>query len=96
LKNTTAGKILITTFVNEDAQVEIEISDTGEGMTETQIEYYSYVFESMKTENFVFKNYGLGLHMVVQLSKKINATLNFLKNTPKGTIVKIFLKNNDE
>lgn len=92
VKNTTAGKILITTFVNEDAQVEIGISDTGEGMTETQIEYYSYVFESMKTENFVFKNYGLGLHMVVQLSEKINATLSFLKNTPKGTIVKIFLK----
>ncbi|SDR03638.1 Signal transduction histidine kinase [Chryseobacterium soldanellicola] len=91
VKNTTDGKITITAAV-KDAQVEIGISDTGKGMSQSQIEYYSHVFESMETENFVFKNYGLGLHMVIQLSKKINAKISFHENVPKGTVVKIFLK----
>jgi signal transduction histidine kinase len=91
VKNTTDGRIVITTDF-KNAQLEIGISDTGKGMSQSQIEYYSHVFESMETENFVFKNYGLGLHMVIQLSKKINAKISFHENTPKGTIVKIFLK----
>ncbi|WP_449399488.1 sensor histidine kinase [Chryseobacterium wanjuense] len=91
VKNTADGKIEITSDV-KDNELEINISDTGKGMSQSQIEYYSHVFESMETENFVFKNYGLGLHMVIQLSKKINAKISFHENTPKGTIVKIFLK----
>jgi len=91
VKNTTDGEIIISAVV-KNAQLEIGISDTGKGMSQSQIEYYSHVFESMETENFVFKNYGLGLHMVIQLSKKIHAKISFHENTPKGTIVKIFLK----
>lgn len=91
VKNTTDGKIEITSDVKGN-ELEINISDTGKGMSQSQIEYYSHVFESMETENFVFKNYGLGLHMVIQLSKKINAKISFHENSPKGTIVKIFLK----
>lgn len=90
VKNTIDGKIVITTSVKDD-QLEIAISDTGNGMSPSQIEYYSHVFESMKTEDFVFKKYGLGLHMVIQLSKKVHARISFHENTPKGTVVKIFL-----
>lgn len=91
VKNTSNGEILIKTK-DENAHVEIGIFDTGKGMSPTQIEYYSKVFEKMGTENFIFKNYGLGLHMVIQLSKKLEAKITFHKNTPKGTIVKLLLK----
>jgi AraC family transcriptional regulator, chitin signaling transcriptional activator len=91
VKNTFNGEILIKTK-DESAHIEIGIFDTGKGMSETQIEYYSKVFEKVGTENFIFKNYGLGLHMVIQLSKKIDATISFHENAPKGTIVKLLLK----
>lgn len=90
VKNTKNGEILITSIVQNNT-IEIAILDTGKGMSESQIKYYSQVFERTETEGFVFKNYGLGLHMVLQLIKKINAKISFHENTPKGTIVKIFL-----
>jgi signal transduction histidine kinase len=92
VKNTNNGVITIKTR-EENAHVEIGIFDTGKGMSSTQIEYYSKVFERVGTENFIFKNYGLGLHMVIQLSKKLEAKITFHENIPKGTIVKLFLKN---
>ncbi len=95
VKNTKGGIISIkSTLKNDD--VEIGIFDTGKGMSQSQIEYYSQVFERIETENFVFKNYGLGLHMVIQLVKKINANISFHENTPKGTMVKVLIKNNYE
>ena len=93
VKNTQNGKVFIETEQKGEKQIEITISDTGKGMSQDQLEYYSFVFENMEKDNFVFKNYGLGLHMVIQLTKKINAKITFHKNTPKGTIIKIFLKN---
>lgn len=93
VKNTQNGTILIKTEQKEEQQTEITISDTGKGMSQDQLEYYSFVFENIERESFVFKNYGLGLHMVIQLTKKINAQITFHKNTPQGTIVKIILKN---
>lgn len=91
VKNTGNGEIQIKT-AEKNNQVEIGIFDTGKGMSQSQIKYYSQVFESVGTENFIFKNYGLGLHMVIQLSKKIDAAISFQANIPKGTIVKILLK----
>lgn len=88
VKNTSNGKIIITTFV-KNAQVGICIEDSGSGMSVEQMEYYSNLFKPANCENSVFKNYGLGLHMVSQLIMKINAEISFQKNTPQGTIVKI-------
>lgn len=61
-------------------------------MSENQIKYYTHAFESVGIEDFTFKNYGLGLHMVLQLIKKISAKISFQHNIPTGTIIKIFLK----
>ncbi|MEY8758930.1 sensor histidine kinase [Chryseobacterium tongliaoense] len=91
VKNTTKGEISIEATTKNE-MLEITISDTGKGMSQTQIAYYSQVFERMESENFVYKNYGLGLHMVIQLSKKLNAKISFHENTLKGTVVKIILK----
>lgn len=70
----------------------ITIEDTGCGMSAEQIEYYNDLF--LKTEQMAFKNYGLGLHMVIHLIKKINGRISFCKALSNGTIVTIALKNN--
>jgi K+-sensing histidine kinase KdpD len=91
VKYTSDGEITITS-VSSDSQVEIGIADTGNGMSDEQITYYSGLFQKEDHENLVFKNYGLGLHMVVQLMKKMNSEMTFHKNTPKGTLIKILIK----
>ncbi len=91
VKYTSDGEITITS-VSSDSQVEIGIADTGNGMSDEQRAYYSGLFQKEDHENLVFKNYGLGLHMVVQLMKKINSEMTFHKNTPKGTLIKILIK----
>lgn len=91
VKNTSDGEITITS-VYSYSQVEIGIADTGTGMSDEQITYYSGLFQKEDHGHLVFKNYGLGLHMVVQLMKKINSEMTFHKNTPKGTLIKILIK----
>jgi len=93
VKNTSNGKIIITTAI-KNAQVEICIEDSGNGMSAEQMEYYSNLFKVANCENSVFKNYGLGLHMVIQLIMKINAEISFHQNIPRGTIVKITIDMN--
>lgn len=92
VKNTEQGHIQIH-VVKVGNAVEITILDTGKGMSREQLTYYSGVFSSTDTEKFVFKDYGLGLHMVIQLIKKIHAEISFTENEPSGTIVRIRLFN---
>ncbi|WP_167022767.1 sensor histidine kinase [Chryseobacterium sp. Tr-659] len=91
VKNTSNGEIIITT-ASTGSGIEICIADTGSGMSEEQIIYYSGLFNKKENENLIFKNYGLGLHMVIQLVMKINSGMTFHKNTPKGTLIKIHIK----
>lgn len=91
VKNTSEGEITITS-ASTGSHIEINIADTGSGMSDEQRIYYSGLFKKKENEHMIFKNYGLGLHMVVQLLMKINSKMTFHKNTPKGTIIKIHIK----
>lgn len=90
VKNTSDGEIIITSASSEQ-RVEINIADTGSGMSAEQRTYYSELFKNKGSEHLIFKNYGLGLHMVIQLMMKINGEMTFHENTPKGTIIKIHI-----
>lgn len=91
VKNTSDGEIIITS-ASAESHIEINIADTGTGMSDEQMTYYSGLFKKNENEHMIFKNYGLGLHMVVQLIRKINSEITFHKNTPKGTLIKILIK----
>ncbi|PTT42577.1 hypothetical protein DBR28_02270, partial [Chryseobacterium sp. HMWF028] len=91
VKNTSDGEITITSAFTE-SHIEIIISDTGNGMSDEQRIYYSGLFKEKENKHMIFKNYGLGLHMVIQLLMKINSEMTFHKNIPKGTIIKILIK----
>jgi K+-sensing histidine kinase KdpD len=89
----TYGGIINLTTENMGDYTAIIISDTGNGMSVEQMIYYKDVYEHINEDDIVqFKNYGLGLHMVIHLIKKINAGIEFNKNIPDGTIIKIILK----
>jgi signal transduction histidine kinase len=96
VKYTDGGTVHLSTEQSDNFIV-ITISDTGYGMSDEQMIYYKQVFEHANEDDIVqFKNYGLGLHMVIHLIKKINAVITFNKNIPHGTIIKIILKNTYE
>ncbi|CAA7196606.1 sensor histidine kinase [Chryseobacterium potabilaquae] len=91
VKYTSDGDIFISTYLHKE-QTEIVIEDTGKGMSQEQIKYYSDIFKNHDTSGKNFKKYGLGLHMVLPLVKKLNWQISFHPNTPKGTKVKIIIK----
>ena len=83
----------ITIFAEQtDEKISLQITDTGNGMTDEQIHYYNTVSRNTNDQNIQIKDFGLGLHMVIHLIKKINAEIKFRKNTPKGTVVEINLR----
>lgn len=90
VKNTSDGEIIITSTSSKQ-HIEISIADTGSGMSAEQRTYYSELFRKKGSEHLIFKNYGLGLHMVIQLMMKINGEMTFHENLPKGTIIKIHI-----
>lgn len=91
VKNTSNGEITITSAFT-GSHVEIHIADAGTGMSDEQMMYYSGLFKKKENEHMIFKNYGLGLHMVVQLLIKMNSEMTFHQNTPHGTLIKILIK----
>ncbi|MBV8325163.1 HAMP domain-containing sensor histidine kinase [Chryseobacterium sp.] len=93
VKNTYDGEIILDSTENEH-NIVITISDTGSGMTSEQIALYTDLFNHSTNEIRDFKGKGIGLHMVIHLIKKIDATIRFRKNSPKGTIVEIILNKN--
>lgn len=92
VKYTSFGKIVIEVVDKQESLI-IKISDTGHGMSTEQLEYYNLLSKNTKEQKMVFKNFGLGLHMIVRLVKKINADIRFKRNYPLGIIVEIELNN---
>ncbi|SEW49344.1 Signal transduction histidine kinase [Chryseobacterium wanjuense] len=90
VKHTSDGEITIRTKII-DSYVELDITDTGSGMSDEQIQYYTLLSEDSTCGNLIFKNYGLGLHIVIQLIKKTNSKIYFQKNKTKGTTIKILI-----
>lgn len=85
---------IITLFAKQNGErISLQIADTGNGMTDEQLLYYNAIYRNTDDKKTPFKDFGFGLHMVIQLIKKINAEIKFTKNTPTGTIVEISLKN---
>lgn len=97
VKNTVNGEITINTHkhTETDCDVEIAIADTGSGMSDAQMLYYTQMYENQEEDKELpaFKNERLGLYLVIRLIKKIQAEIRFQNNLPTGTVVKIIIKN---
>jgi len=94
IKNSENSKIVIKDGVNDSEKITISISDYGIGMSDDQIEHYNNLARINIDEGLNLKNIRLGLNLVIQLIKKLDADISFKRNTPKGTKVHIILKIN--
>ncbi|WP_449399627.1 ATP-binding protein [Chryseobacterium wanjuense] len=92
VKNTEGGEIILEA-TSEDNLNDISISDTGTGMRPELMEYYNHLINNLENKPSSFKNHGLGLHLVIQLLRKIEGKIIFKNNQPKGTKVEILIQN---
>lgn len=90
IKYTPSGSIGFS-FEQDQEAYYISITDTGVGMTDDIIRYYEDLQNIENEDKLKLQNFGMGLHMVVQLLSVINGYVTFEKNRPKGTIVKLEL-----
>lgn len=96
IKNSENSKIEIKWYANEVGQATLLISDWGIGMSDDQINHYNALSSTDVDESLNLKNIRLGLNLVIQLIKKLDATILFKKNIPKGTEVQITFKNSSQ
>ena len=92
VKNTMQGMIVFDAETEGDT-VTVRLSDTGTGMQAEQRDYYNALYESDDGKDMVFRHFGLGLHLVIRLIKKIDAAIEFDTNRFQGTLVTIKIKN---
>lgn len=92
VKNTMQGMIIFDAQA-EGNTVTVRLSDTGTGMQAEQRDYYNALYESDDGKDMVFRHFGLGLHLVIRLIKKIDAAIAFDTNRFQGTLITIKIKN---
>jgi len=92
VKYTDGGSIEIDN-INCDKYTEITIKDTGRGMSKKQLHFYNRLAKTLSPLIGDFEKQGIGLHLVIQLSKKSDIKISFEYNIPNGTIVHIKLTN---
>lgn len=91
VKFTQNGSITFSCMHHEDA-LSLSIVDTGSGMDESKIKYYTKLQDNIEHEKLLLQKYGLGLHLVLQLLQMIEGTIVFQRNTI-GTSCIITVKN---
>ncbi|WNI36457.1 HAMP domain-containing sensor histidine kinase [Chryseobacterium sp. SG20098] len=90
VKYTQNGNIYINFYYTNSANI-LEIQDEGIGMSKEKINYYTFLQTNSQDEKLLLQKYGLGLHLVLQLTKMIGAKIVIELNQPRGTSIKILL-----
>ncbi|MFP3594431.1 sensor histidine kinase [Chryseobacterium sp. SIMBA_038] len=92
VKNTSGGNIILNAREENNSTI-INLSDSGKGMNDKLLEYYNNLMNDIENKPSSFKNHGLGLHLVIQLLKKLDGKISFNNNIPAGTQVEIIIQN---
>ncbi|MFN3752444.1 sensor histidine kinase [Flavobacterium sp.] len=88
VKNTTDGEIEVGAFTNDKKMV-FWVKDTGVGMSQDLIAYYTNLFKNKESEKLILNNFGIGLHFVLELLIIINGNIVFSSVVNGGTTVTI-------
>ncbi|WP_228720239.1 ligand-binding sensor domain-containing protein [Chryseobacterium panacisoli] len=92
VKFTRNGTITINGS-DKDTLIILEITDTGLGMDDQKIGYYTKLQENIENEKLLLQKYGMGLHLVLQLLQMIESKIIIKRNEAKGTSFQLILKN---
>jgi K+-sensing histidine kinase KdpD len=88
IKNTDKGQIVINAS-SDDEKFTFWIKDTGIGMDNDLIQYYTNRFKNKESEKLILNNFGVGLHFVLELLIILNGNITFSSIINEGTIVTI-------
>ena len=88
IKNTEEGEIIVYNQI-KNKKLHLIIEDTGKGFKEEDLVYYNQLSNQPSTEKLMFKNTGIGLHMIVELIHILHGDLKFYNNDGNGTRVEI-------
>lgn len=92
VKYTKNGEITIDSRM-DGGNIILCINDTGIGMDEQKIIYYTRLHNNSESEKLLLQKYGMGLHLVLQLLQMIESKIIFKKNDSGGTFCQLILKN---
>ena len=84
----TGGKVTIKTYSDGEDLVAVEISDTGKGISQTDIDH---IFDPFFTTKELGEGTGLGLSISFGIIQKHNGTIKVTSEIGKGTTFKISL-----
>ncbi len=90
LKNTQDGIVELNTL-SDSSTISVIIKDTGSGMPTELLEYYNGLARESKGKVASFGISGVGLHLSIRLARKLDASLSFQNNSPKGLITTLKL-----
>lgn len=88
VKNTNNGIIEIGSRI-ENKKIIYWVKDTGIGMNQDIIEYYSNLFNNRDPEKLILSAYGIGLHLVLELLIILKGNISFSSIINEGTLVTI-------
>lgn len=92
VKYTQNGTITLESKA-EGENIFLFITDTGIGMEQKKIDYYTRLQDNIDNEKLLLQKYGMGLHLVLQLLQMIGGKIIFKKNELQGTSFKLILTN---
>lgn len=90
IKNTKNGKINIETNVIKN-KIYISVQDTGVGISEEIRIYYINLQKNYETDKLALQNYGLGLHIVLELLRLLKGDIKIDSEEGEGTKVSIII-----
>lgn len=93
IKNTIIGTIAIETNITTD-KIYISIEDTGSGMPKEIKDYYLNLQKNFETDKLAIQNYGLGLHLVLELLRLLKGELKIYSKENEGTKITLILDTN--
>lgn len=88
-KYTQNGQIIITVECSEDNQMELSVADTGNGMTEQQLEKINYRITQSPSIPAIEKDGRLGFQLIIDFAARLGARLAVSSVFGKGTTITI-------
>lgn len=92
IKNTPFGTIVFDAVVVDDKQTYISISDTGNGMDQSVIDYYQNLMDTYDGEKSK-SNKKIGLHIIIELLLILNGKMTIESIKDKGTLITLTFNN---
>ncbi|MFD2910194.1 two-component regulator propeller domain-containing protein [Flavobacterium ardleyense] len=92
IKNTRNGQIKIETNIVKN-KIFISMEDTGVGISEEMKAYYINLQKNYETDKLALQNYGLGLHMVLELLRLLKGEMKIYSKKDHGTKIIIVIDN---